>query len=67
MRLRSYETRDKKKKKELLYVFFSFFLFKSATSLTELSTNKAFFPAASHVTLLRTGKREGSHTSLVSF
>lgn len=61
MRLRSYETRDKKKR-AVIYIFF-----KSATSLTELSTNKAFFPTASHVTLPRTGKRERSHTSLVSF
>lgn len=58
MGLRSYE-----EKKEPFYIYF----FKSATSLTELSTNKAFFPAASHVTLPRTGKRERSHTSLVSF
>lgn len=59
MGLRSYE-----EKKEPFYIYI---FFKSATSLTELSTNKAFFPAASRVTLPRTGKRERSHTSLVSF
>lgn len=59
MGLRSYEG----KKRAILYIFKK----KSAMSLTELSTNKAFFPTASRVTLPRTGKRERSHTSLVSF